>query len=393
MEVFALIGFGVLALLVNSTGLTFRHPVAYFIYLSLIVFGLYFFIGYGGLFEIRNLHFTTIVLYLLYVVIFSFGFLLTERLRLKYIIVSSNTDFFRKLVLFILLISVPLSLKYLNGLGYYITDKLFYFKTRHAINYENLSLGFVRVLPSLAIVNFLFSYRYVKNAFTVFISLLLAMFFIYVNTGRTSLLLLLIGSLVVRSSKYGFRFRSFLIPIIFLVLVFGILGIVSNKGGSLDNSLSENIVSLASNMLGYVISPIAAFDYYLENNEPSYALMNTLRFPSALLNSIGFDVEMADIVQPFVKIPFITNVYGLPHYYYSDMGALYSILIVLFFGLIFGLLYTKNNMSFLPLIIRVIIFYVLTMFYFQDQVLSILSLWLQILIWSFLYAKYSNSSL
>ena len=61
------------------------------------------------------------------------------------------------------------------------------------------------------------------------------------------------------------KLKTLIKGIITFIIFFVIYAIVLNKGGSLEFTLVENIYGVTISLLRYCISPIAAFDIFLQS--------------------------------------------------------------------------------------------------------------------------------
>lgn len=236
-------------------------------------------------------------------------------------------------------------------------------------------------------------YVYYKNRSTTnrllfLASFLLALTLAIFSTGRGPILWVLsivLGMNFLHGKR--FTFKSIVSVISVFIILFTMMGFVLNKGGSLDASLKENIKSSGEITASYLVASVNAFDMNLQNNTiPTYDGDNSLRLFKLIGKKLGVvnEVGSSELIQPFVFVPYSTNVYTIYDTYYSDFGIGYMLSIVLILGFFQGLVYYKavNSKN-----IRFSIYYSLTLYpllmsFFQDMYFSLMSTWIQIIIFT-----------
>lgn len=170
--------------------------------------------------------------------------------------------------------------------------------------------------------------------------------------------------------------------------VFVALGVLTGKGGSVEASISDNFVSMARSMETYLLASIPAFDRLISIGSPYDNGANAFRTVFAILHSIGFEVRVDPLVQAFVYVPMPTNIYTVYQPYFMDFGLIALPLFQFVFGLIHGFFYRRATV-FQPHPLYVFLFS-LSMFplftqYGGDAYFSLLSMWVQYLIYSFAF--------
>lgn len=269
-----------------------------------------------------------------------------------------------------------------------------YISLRMGINSQEYSIGVFEYFstPLIVIILRLFQDKgiYTKKRQNILLiySILLCVFYMTINTGRTGYLMLITAILVVKYSKEKISFRSLFFSITGFIFIFFTFGLLSRKGGSVENTLKENLFGLFENLSQYIVTPFVAFSIYLEDYffRPSLLFgQNTFRIFYAVLGKFSDKVEANEVVQEFVQTPYSTNVYGALHYYISDFGILYGLFISLLIFIFLQWIYYNRSNHDIQLLYSLTIYYWI-MFIFQDQLLSILSTWIQF----FLYIKLTN---
>lgn len=197
------------------------------------------------------------------------------------------------------------------------------------------------------------------------------------STGRTFLLLLLLAVgfmlLVQRRVSLG-RFLFF--GLFGIALVFFGIGALANKI-AVDVVESVNLTPLDSLAL-YVFSPLSALDVALNANRALDWGLNIFRSPLAVLKVLGFDVVVVPLVKEYVDVPLPTNVYTFFLPYVHDFGIPGVLAALVALGTSHTVLYEKARGGDPRLVMACALsVYPLTMQFFQDQYLSLLTTWVQ----------------
>ena len=158
------------------------------------------------------------------------------------------------------------------------------------------------------------------------------------------------------------------------------------------DTFSESLIDGITSFLTYLSSPSIAFCIFADNLDMLDYGDNMFRGIYAILNAIGFDFTVQDLVKPFVDYSFnsTTNVYTIFQYPVSDFGFLFGFIYQLFLGVFHGILYNmKKQREVYIVYVYAIFMYPLVMQFFQDQYISLLSTWIQLLFWGWLIIKIS----
>lgn len=177
------------------------------------------------------------------------------------------------------------------------------------------------------------------------LAFLIALAYAILMTGRSFVLFLctiLAGIAVIL--RFVSPKKIAIIMIIVCVLIFSIYAIVLQKGGDIDSSMYENIISLAETALLYVVGSIPAFDLTVTADQDLDWGLNTFIKLNGILNSISdANLEIKPIKQDFVAVPMPTNLYTFYLPYYLDFGFLGIIIFPLLAGALHGFFYRKAS--------------------------------------------------
>jgi oligosaccharide repeat unit polymerase len=264
---------------------------------------------------------------------------------------------------------------------------------RWELTYGDADYGWYKYIITLSII----AYAYcliasiekpsIVNRTITILTFLITLTYVVLFTGRTFFLMILMIYLFVNfflNPKFSLKRLIWLIPLALLIFV-GI-GLVLNKGGSLDDSFSDNLKS-ASELTGvYLVGGLSAFQYEVSNLlNVGYNGMNSLRFFYLIGEKLGFSIPpdfKESPIQEFVYIPYETNVYTIYSPYIRDFGVLYAFVMLFIYGLIHTYIFirAKQTKKTRFIIYCSLLMYPIVMAIFSDQYFSILSTWLQIII-------------
>jgi oligosaccharide repeat unit polymerase len=115
----------------------------------------------------------------------------------------------------------------------------------------------------------------------------------------------------------------------------------------------------------------------------------TFRTPLAVLRFLGAPVEVPEMIQPNVTFAsYLINVYTVFSPYYRDFGVVGVGLFLGVLGALHGWIFRQLKTG-MPIIIvaNALLFYALIMQFFQDQYFSLMSQWIQLLGWTYVFNK------
>jgi len=231
-----------------------------------------------------------------------------------------------------------------------------------------------------------------RNKRYFYISGLIALFYVISAGNRGAIIMWLIS--LTFSYLYIRNFKNKKLLSILLKLGLGVIAIfiITNftKYVYADQS---NAVDFSVHLIDhYFSSSTIAFVEWMKSAKEYVHGANTFRFFLALLNSVGFNIDVPELVQE--EIQFYgdkTNIYTVLHYYARDFGLMYAFAIQLFLGIFHGLLYkkvafSKTSKPFYIALLSIFFFPLINQF-FDDKYFSILSTWIQITFWIWLFTR------
>lgn len=228
----------------------------------------------------------------------------------------------------------------------------------------------------------LLHFRRVRPTLWLWPTLALALAFAVVSTGRTFILLL--GCIVLGAAMPTDSRRKHMVLATAVLLAAGAFFLLPWMQGRFF--LADR--AFVTSALSYFLMPMAALDHLVAADLQATWGGLTFRTPFAVLRAIGVPVVVPDLVQPFVKVPAEINVYTVFSPYYRDFGLVGIATFMLLLGSLHGWVFRQLKTG-APIIIvaNALLFYALIMQFFQDQYFSLMSQWIQILGWTYVFNK------
>lgn len=331
--------------------------------------------------------------------LFSFFYLLID--KKKCILNKNNIDVKKITIFFKIFILIELFL-----VMYWFIDVLKYVNTNFKYNFwytykwgvsveEYFDPFFIpylrtasRIITLVMLVNYL-KKIYKKDNLWFYFQLIITIILNFLGQGRGGIFSLIIPMLVIyllvnNDSK---RRKGIIIALgsVTLIAIFFIYARM--KDPYTVNADKSPFLSFENYLCGGVISLCEWL-----NGPHQYAYgAYTFRFFNALLNRIGFDVEVVSMVEDYVENIHgnVGNVYTIYKWYANDFGIIYALFIQGMLGVVYGLISNKlrRNNNIFWLVIYSTMFYPLFMQFFNDQYLSNFSIWVQIVFWAWLFSK------
>lgn len=273
-----------------------------------------------------------------------------------------------------------------------------YINLRHALTEGGENYGFLGYFFTLSFVISsltVFSHRQkLANLGRLIFSIIISLFYLYLSTGRTFILLFLC-LMIIPLVVIGFvGLRGIFVALFFLLMLFVFVAFISARGISTDVSFLSNIDLLLTNVRGYTIAPLLAFSDLIASNPPLDWGVNVFRSFISIIHTFGLtDVEPVSLIKDYAFVPDPTNVYTVYEVYFRDFS---------YFGMIFPVVFLIMHYVLYKKAVRgggVWIFfyaasvYPLLMQFFQDQYFSLLSTWLQIAFWYWLFLTFKRNNL
>ncbi len=300
----------------------------------------------------------------------------------------------RLVLLLIILVGLPF---YINAAyRVFLSSNIdnFFVGLRTELAYGDENIGPLMYLVSFSYVVFginLYAYfrnRNRSNLIILVANLIITLTYAVFITGRgmfLELLLLYMGMAFLLNKSFSFKKITYFF-LIFLLL-FVIIGIMYGKGGSSEDSFQENIRPAAEITAVYLVSPVNALDWETHHQfQITYNGNNSFRFFIKIGQQLNLvtNAKVEEILQPFVFIPYPTNVYTVYSPYIKDFGKGFAWLMMFIFGFIHSFIYFK---ALFRKNIRYSLYFSFSLFplfmsFYQDQYLSLISSWIQIIVYT-----------
>jgi len=335
----------------------------------------------------------TLFIFILGEIVFSvFALLAFSKVEVTEIKKSTILYSIDKWLLLFLILMLPI---YVNALIKIVSQSKFanvnfYLALRHEYVNNGIKLGVLDYLNTISVFSFalaLFRFNFTdfkanknfKNKIYKFLCYLIAFTYAFLTTGRTYFVMLIsiyIGYKVVSKS---FKRKHIVVAATFFLLIFITNALLLNKGASVDDSASDNASSIFESISIYFLGGAYGFDSFMHSNFSFDLGENVFRFFVSVGHTLGFtDVAPKELVMPYITTPIVSNVYSLYFNYFKDFGY-FGILFNGIWGFIHTFFYRRVKSSFISLYCYSFLLYPLIMSFFQDQYMSLLSTWIQLI--------------
>lgn len=293
----------------------------------------------------------------------------------------------------ILLLGLPLYIKSIFSIQEQSANENFWVAVRSEIIYGEMDIGPTKYLVAFSVVSMGIAYYLhgimpsTKTKLLLLLSGAIALVYNLLYTGRTSIFLVLAVLLGVRSffiQKNPFKVLLY-IALIF-ILLFSVMGILYEKGGSTSDTPGLNAQNTAVFAGLYLVGPLHGLNHHIQKNEPSdYSGEHTLNFFLRMGENIGLMPKQKprEIVEAYVFMPYPTNVYTAFRVYLRDFGVVYLGLMFFVFGCLHSFLFQRARVT---REMRYVLYYAFLLFplllsFFRDQYMTVFSSWLKIILY------------
>ncbi|MDP5158432.1 MAG: oligosaccharide repeat unit polymerase [Flaviramulus sp.] len=342
------------------------------------------------------LSFIVLSYFFLALLLFSLGGLIAKGLHKNNLKADVKTVFSTTFLNVILIVNIFSLIFYFIKIkeltGYYFNLLLF----RYYTSVEGIDIGFIKYSLTFSIFSLLlvlidFYNKERKTYFTsfrLFLIFLLSFTISFLSASKGAFLFLLISTLGVYSVYRRINIKLVLKTVGITLAVFLIMGNLLKK--SIPNEHTSKIEYTVFDKVEYLLYsyatlPLSAFDKFL--NEPYKITYGDIafRFPKAVFYKIGLtDTPPKDLVEKYVKVPDLVNVYTAYYKLIKDFGIIYSLTAMFLFGYLHTYFFIHSKKSFGSLIGFSMLLFPLTMTFFEENYTSLLSTWIQVIL--FVYA-------
>lgn len=216
-----------------------------------------------------------------------------------------------------------------------------------------------------------------RGLWRYYLSILLALVYAVLATGRTYLMIiaLVILGLNLMSRKMNAA-RGLAIFAGASAALFIAMGLALGKiAGFTGEQVLEQLQIYTLNALG-------AFGQHIQSARTFEWGVNVFRTPLILASFIGIDVTVPELIKEYRYVPLPTNVYTFYRPYFDDFGYVGTMVAALLAGYGHGYVYRKAcRGSSRAMLAYALLLYPLIMQFFQDQYFSLFSSWVQYTFW------------
>jgi oligosaccharide repeat unit polymerase len=233
----------------------------------------------------------------------------------------------------------------------------------------------------------------VGNRWLYIISFFVSLIFAITTMGRTSVLMTLSFNAAIYFISVGtIRIGQIIRYAFAFVILFLVMGVLLDKGGSLNEGVKENANSSIEMFGMYMLTPANALDTYMHTPlQKKDKGMRSLRFFYVLADKAGIihvDNKEFDLLDEFLFVPYPVNVYTFYNPYIRDFGVIYALIILFLIMLWHSANFIKASLvprAFFSRIAYCYMFYPLLMVFFNDQYMSVLSSWIQLFLYAYIF--------
>jgi oligosaccharide repeat unit polymerase len=345
----------------------------------------------------NKLSFASLLFFTTAVAMFSFGGIIAKGLSKNKNKIELKFYFKNSLLLILCVINLIFLVLYFQKVkeltGNYWDLRMF----RYYTSVERVNIGIIKYSVTfsvfISIVTLISYLNKPKSSFSLLFITLLSTFMITFLTGSRGTIFFLILSCLGTYSAFRKVNTRLLLKVISITLVaFITLATILKKAtpnAYYTNKSYSAVEKVEYFIYSYSTLPLSAFDKFI--NEPydiSYGDI-AFRFPMAILNKIGvIDREPQKLVEKYVEVPDKVNVFTAYYKMIKDFGIIYSFLLMLFLGCIHSYFFFNMKRSFKYLIGYITLIFPLSMTFFEDNYLSILSVWIQVYIYTFILERF-----
>lgn len=243
------------------------------------------------------------------------------------------------------------------------------------------------LLTSIAVYNFKKTDHAVSQVLAILCTLA-TLFYLYLSTGRTFSLLFVCLLFLPWIVNGRLKFKGALVAIGVLFVSFAVVTIALGKIALGEASLHSVAHGIYHHLKMYTVAPFVSFAEIFSRGSPVTLGEYSLRFFISVLHTLNLtDLVPVPMVRQLPGVAGLVNVFTVYEVYFLDFSYLGFVFPTAF---LFGnwLLYVKAKKAAGPwLFIYAALFYPLVMQFFNDQYMTLLSMWIQISLFSFILIK------
>jgi len=200
---------------------------------------------------------------------------------------------------------------------------------------ERPDFGIADYAMPIPLVLLILLLMYSKNKWYIAIAVVLNFAVAALTMSKTGFLVVLVAAVYVLYIKKIVKLRAIVVSFL-LFVVFCIVFQYMRGASSQQHTFSTSgFLSL------YTMSPMVAFDYYVDPASSPHWGENVFRFYYAVMHRLGSDVAPVANILAFVGVPDLTNTYTILYPFYKDFGLVGVGVFGVLYGLFFTFLYKR----------------------------------------------------
>ncbi len=301
-----------------------------------------------------------------------------------------------KYLFWILLLAMPVYLSTLMGVigASSVKDANAYIILRYEFTNQEVDIGAIKYINT--IVLFAFAVALYKFHFTGYVTdtwrkrlykylfYTLVIVYVILSTGRTYFLFISCIYLGFKVISKTIKRKHLIAVLVVFILVFAANSYILGKAGGERLSFVENMISVFNSINNYLLAGVYGLNSVFSSDFTLDHGQNTFRFFFALANSLGITkTPPKDLVLPYIPGPINSNVYTVYYSYIKDFWYA-GIGIMMLWSYLHSWFYYRAGKSFFSLFMYAVLLYPLVMSFFQDQYMTLLSTWIQLIIMALL---------
>ena len=196
------------------------------------------------------------------------------------------------------------------------SEGLFYTLREQMLDKEMYDMGIAKYFVYIVyVVLMIEANRQQLHRWRLALMLVLGLLFILISMSKTTIFMYIISVMFLLYSNKKISLK----PIALFFGSFFFLGLLFQLLRSGDDNVTMDNDTLMMFLAIYVVSPMQAFCTDIANSSYEWG-QYTFRTFYGLLHGLGFNVEVARIIEKWVWVPLPTNVYTIMSPYFRDFG-------------------------------------------------------------------------
>lgn len=384
----------ILAIFNNSISKKILYPPTLVCLIWVLVISLHYLYNIFSKYKPDQLNFKTLLFFFIVLVFYSLGSFIANGTKNKDLpIVTKQYKMKKNFLRFLFFFSVINLFSFIAKI-YEVVGKFDLRLFRYYTSVERIDIGLVKYTIYINIfIAILFAINFFSSSssktiekFSLLIVVLIALTTSVLSSSRGTVLLLVLSIAGIYSQYRKINGEKLFKAIGLLLSVFVGMAVVLKK--SIPNSSSDKLLifdRIEHLFYFYICLPLSAFNDFI--NKPYEILYGDIlfRFPNAIMYKLGLiNSPPTKLVESYVLVPDGVNVYTAYYKLVKDFGVIYVLIFMLIFSYLHSSLFFKSKKSFVSLIMYSVLLFPCVMLFFEEHLISLLSTWLQFLIYAFL---------